>query len=121
MEWKKASAETVETFGRIVPDAPGVEKRKMFGYPCSFLNGNMFLGVHGDNIIIRLSAADAAEFRETPGAHTFEPAPGRAMKEYSVVPPALLASASELEAWIQRSLDYVGALPPKEKKAGKRS
>jgi len=35
--------------------------RKMFGYTAYFFNGNMFVGVHGDKLFLRLSDADMAE------------------------------------------------------------
>ena len=38
--------------------------KKMFGYPAYFFNGNMFVGVHGDKLFLRLSSADMAEIIE---------------------------------------------------------
>ena len=31
MKWIKASEKIIETFEKIIPNLPGVEKRKMFG------------------------------------------------------------------------------------------
>jgi len=119
MEWEKPSGEVVETFNRIVPDSPIVEKRKMFGYPCRFVNGNMFMGVHQQNIFIRLPEQDRAEFLKLNEARLFEPMPGRPMKEYVVVPIWLLEEPIELEEWIEKSLAYVSEMPPKSKKTKK--
>jgi len=42
--FEKANAEMVSFFDAIAPAAgAGIEKRKMFGYPCRFVNGNLFM------------------------------------------------------------------------------
>lgn len=121
MKWKKPSAEVIEAFERILPDAAGVEKRKMFGFPCSFVKGNMFMGVHQDDIFIRLSDFDREEFLHLDQARRFEPMPGRVMKEYVVLPVWLLDNPAELDEWIGKSLTHVSNLPPKAKKKKKKT
>jgi len=116
MKWQKPSQGIIETYERIIPDIPLVEKRKMFGYPCGFVNRNMFLGTFQESIFIRLSEPDREEFLNLPDSKRFEPMPGRVMKEYVIVPPWLLEKNKELNSWIQKSLDYVSSLPPKTKK-----
>ncbi len=46
MKWEKPSTEIIEIFEKIVPVIAGIEKRKMFGFPCVFVNSNMFMGVY---------------------------------------------------------------------------
>jgi hypothetical protein len=116
MKWQKPSQKIIETYESIVPDHPLVEKRKMFGYPCSFVNRNMFLGTHNENLFIRLSETDRREFLSLPDTRKFEPMPGRIMREYVIIPLWLLENKEDLYKWIQRSLDYVSSLPPKVKK-----
>jgi len=53
-----------------------------------------------------------ARFRRY-GGGVFEPLPDRPMKEYVVVPPALVGTA-EIEDWVRRSFAYAGQLPPRE-------
>lgn len=120
MKWVKSSRKLVELFERIVPEAAGVEKRKMFGYPCSFVNGNMFMGLHQENMILRLSKQDKEDFLKLEQAQQFEPMPGRTMKEYVVVPTYLIENNAVLNKWIKKSLVYVSNFPPKEKKRKKR-
>jgi len=50
----------------------------------------------------------------------FEPMPGRPMKEYVVVPPAL-ADSAEVDDWVRRSRAYAGQLPAKKPKARKKA
>ncbi len=50
----------------------------MFGYPAYFINGNMFVGVHGDKLFLRLSDADMVEItKDCRDVVAFEPMPGR--------------------------------------------
>jgi len=44
----------------------------------------------------------------------FEPMPGRAMREYVVLPPEVAADADATRQWIERAADYVRTLPPKK-------
>ena len=116
MQMPKSSPDTLELFEAIVPADLDVERRKMFGYPCAFVNGNMFTGVHGDYVILRLGEAERAEFLALPGAHGFEPMPGRPMKEYVVPSDNQLQDRDFLLAWMAKSLAYARSLPPKAKK-----
>lgn len=107
----------ISFFAELVPPAMDIEPRKMFGYPCLFVNGNLTLGLHADDLLLRLDEASRKEFLQQPGAHPFEPMPGRPMKEYVVAPPALLQDETALSSWVERSLAYGRSLPPKVKKA----
>ena len=55
MKWIEASEIIIEIFEKIIPNLPGVEKRKMFGYPVTFINGNMFTGlvIYKSNLLAR--------------------------------------------------------------------
>jgi TfoX/Sxy family transcriptional regulator of competence genes len=57
---------------------------------------------------------DRADAQATVGALPFEPMPGRAMKEYVVMPEAVWNDPDALEQWLLRSIEFVGVLPPKE-------
>ena len=118
MKWEKPSAEIIKTFEKIVPAITGIEKRKMFGLPCVFVNSNMFMGVHQNNIVLRLPLNDRESFLKLKDAKVFEPQPGRIMKEYIVFPEWMFESNSAdiLNDWIYKSFEYAASLPPKEKK-----
>lgn len=112
-----AAPETVAIFEAAIDGHPPIEKRKMFGYPCAFVQDNMLFGVFQDRLMLRLSDADRAEFLKIPGARSFEPTPGRTMREYVELPPAIMNSSDELQDWLRRGLAYVQTLPPKVKKS----
>jgi TfoX/Sxy family transcriptional regulator of competence genes len=116
IKWEKPSQQLIELFDDVVPKDEGVERRKMFGYPCAFKNGNMFMGLHQENMFLRLSEEDRKEFLELDQASQFEPMPGRTMREYVVAPSWMLKNAEELKEWISKSLVYVSTLPVKLKK-----
>jgi TfoX/Sxy family transcriptional regulator of competence genes len=114
---KKPAAELVALFDSVAPmDAPGVERRMMFGYPACFVNGNMFMSLFQDRMALRLSDADRAELLAGGDAAIFEPMEGRPMKEYVELPRRVLDDRSALRYWVGRSVGYVSELPPKAKK-----
>lgn len=118
-KFQPASEAVVSLFHTTVAGLPDVELRKMFGYPCAFVNGQMLTGVFGDRILLRLSETDRTRFLELPGAKVFEPIPGRAMREYVECPAHVMESPVHLSRWLKRGYEYVGTLPPKAKKSRK--
>jgi TfoX/Sxy family transcriptional regulator of competence genes len=119
VDWEKASAEMGDILGQAAEPFPLVERRKMFGGLSLFVNGHMFAGIHGRKIVLRLSEAERTDAQAEAGALPFEPMPGRVMKEYVVVPETVWSSPEALEEWMRRSIEYVGGLPPKERKPRK--
>jgi TfoX/Sxy family transcriptional regulator of competence genes len=115
-EFTKAPPEMVALFQRAVAGLPPVETRRMFGYPAAFANGQMFASLFQDHFILRLPAVERDAFIEQYNAHAFEPMPGRPMREYVEVPPALLTAGQELDGWLAKGLAYAQSLPPKANK-----
>jgi hypothetical protein len=111
--------ELVARFGELAALATGADYREVFGYPSCVRHGNMFMGLYEDSLILRLAEPDKAEFLSRYGAELFEPLPDRPMKEYVVVPPALVGTA-EIEDWVRRSLAYAEQLPPGEGRSADR-
>ncbi len=115
VRWKKAPPELVALFETVLSAEPRAERRAMFGYPAAFVNGNMLTGLHQDDWMVRLSEPDRAALVAR-GGRPFEPMPGRPMREYVVLPPAVLRDRRALAGWIRRGLDYTAALPAKSAK-----
>lgn len=119
---EKPGPELLDLFQRLLPDHPGVERRTMFGMPAAFVNANMFMGAMGPNLLLRLPE-DARVELLAGGGEPFAPG-GRVMREYIALPAALQGDEAVLRAWVDRSLAFVGAMPPKQpkkRKAPKRS
>jgi len=111
MAWKKSPPELIAAFEKAKPADPSVTSRPMFGYPALFLKGNMFAGTYQDQIVVRFG--DDRTIAGAKTAKAFEPMPGRAMKEYVVVPASLVSKPKELGAWIERGHRYALTLPAK--------
>ncbi len=101
-----------ERFRALVPDDPRVEVKPMFGNLGAFVNGNMFMGLFGAQVGLKLEEADRADLAAE-GGGPFGPAE-RPMGGYVTVPAGW--TPSEADAWVARSLAAVGALPPKKAK-----
>ena len=120
MAWRKSPPELIAAFDAALPDDRRVQRRSMFGYPCAFARGNMFTGLHQENLIVRLPEGERARLLRHPGASIFEPMPGRQMKEYVAVPPEIVEDGEALRGWMTTALDYASSLPAKGPKgAGK--
>ena len=89
----------------------------MFGYPAGFVDGNVFMGLHQDHMVLRLPPEPRRELLAMEGAAAFEPMPGRPMAEYVAVPPSLLAHPPSLERWVHAALEYGASLSPKAPRA----
>jgi TfoX/Sxy family transcriptional regulator of competence genes len=114
-DWKKSPPELVEVFEASFPGPPAVA-RQMFGYRAAFVNGNLFMSLFEDRMVLRLPDGPRAELLAMEGAATFEPMAGRPMKEYVLVPASVLAASEALEAWVATALTYGGSLPAKAPK-----
>lgn len=115
MPWSKVPAETEAYLDRVMADIPGAEKRRMFGCPAYFINGNMLGGAFQDEVFLRLSIDDGEVMLRDDAAHTFTPMPGRPMREYVVLPPALVADEAAFRGWAARAAAYAAGVPPKAK------
>jgi TfoX/Sxy family transcriptional regulator of competence genes len=118
MKIPKATDAARSLFDRLVPkEDQRIQVKPMFGNLGAFVNGNMFMGVFGDDVGIKLSDPDLQSLRDR-GGEAFGPAE-RPMGGYVTLPPSL--RADEASAWVGRSIDYVGGLPVKVKKSAKKA
>jgi TfoX/Sxy family transcriptional regulator of competence genes len=118
MAWTKSPQSLIDLFDKSVPSDPSVSRRKMFGYPAAFANDSLFIGLHQDDFIMRLSEPDRVRFSAQYGDRIFEPMKGRPMREYVRLPEELLTNARKRNSWIKRSLDYAQGIKPKQSKSG---
>jgi len=114
MEIPKPTAADKERFVALVPRDPRVEVKPMFGNLGAFVNGNMFAGLFGADIGVKLGPVDAAELIALDGAGPFGPVE-RPMGGYVTLPRSIVGSP-EGERWIRSALVYVADLPPRASK-----
>ena len=114
----KPSENAKAAFSKLVPDEPAVTMRPMFGNLAAFVNGNMFSGLFGEDLFVRLPDDQAAPIRKL-GGRDFEPVPGHAMKGYVMVPTNWSSKLAATKPWIAAALAFTRAMPPKVAKAKK--
>jgi len=113
MQMPKHTDEAKEHFRTLVTPAPGVEVKPMFGSLGAFVNGNMFAGLFGEDVGVKLDADGLAELEGMPGSGPFGPAE-RPMKGWLSLPAEL--PDEQKTAWTDRARDHIATLPPKAKK-----
>jgi TfoX/Sxy family transcriptional regulator of competence genes len=116
--FEKSPPELVARFDQLALRAPGATRKLMFGYPSLVLGGHMFMGLFQDHLVLRLGADDRSALMEL-GGQVFAPMAGRPMKDYVVVPEALVADTSAMATWVERALACAESVPPKKPKAVK--
>jgi TfoX/Sxy family transcriptional regulator of competence genes len=117
VKFSKSPAWLVQLFDALQPEVGGT-RRQMFGYPCAFENGQLFSGLFADGLFVRLGEGAHAL---VPGGMPFEPMKGRPMKQYAVLPAAMLEDEEAVKSWMQRGLEYARSLPAKKPKKRKSS
>ena len=116
MKLRKSPEELVATFDDVMPGPPAT-LRKMFGFPAGFINGNMFMGLFEDSMILRLPPELRDELIRLHGVKLFAPMAGRVMKEYVALPESLVRDREKLSAWVAKALVHGESLEPKAAKA----
>ena len=119
MQMPKPTEADKDYFRSVVPDDPRVEIKPMFGNLAAFVNGNMFMGLFGSDVGVRLAEADRAVLLETEGAGPFGPE-GRPMGEYVTLPSVWRNDPERTAEWSDRALEHVALLPRKVKKPKKK-
>lgn len=116
MAWEKASPGMMALLAAALADYD-CAMRKMFGSTAYFVKGNMFAGVLGDHIMLRMDEADRERIFEEYGQAAVVAPMGRRMREYVSVPHEISADREALSDWLRRSHGFAAALPPKEPKS----
>lgn len=115
----KPDEASITAFRALVPQDPRVGVRPMFGNLAAFVGGQMFMGLFGDDLFVRLDEANR-ERAIAAGGHPFAPMPGRTMREYVVLPDGWVDATDGVRPWIELALGYAGARPPKPDPAARR-
>jgi TfoX/Sxy family transcriptional regulator of competence genes len=113
MQMPKPTEQDLARFRSLVPEAAEVQVKPMFGNLGAFVNGNMFMGLFGADVGLKLPAEAQAELLAHEGARPFGPSE-RPMGGYVTMPASW--SPDDAGPWVERSLAYVARLPPKKGK-----
>jgi TfoX/Sxy family transcriptional regulator of competence genes len=112
--WPKPSIESIELLDRHISRFE-TEKKKMFGFPCYFVRGNMFAGSFSNMLFARFSVQDREHLDKEGLGDYFEPVQGHKMIEYRILSRKVLEDPEALDTWLDRSYSYVLSLKPKKK------
>ena len=87
MQMPKPTDADKDRFRAVVPADTRVEVKPMFGNLGAFVNGNMFMGLFGSSLGVKLAPADAERLRAA-GGGPFGP-DERPMSGWTTLPPAI--------------------------------
>ncbi len=119
MEIPKPTDADKEYFRSLIPDHADVEIKPMFGNLGAFVRGNMFAGLFGQAVGVRLDDKAGDELAAIAGTGPFGPAE-RPMGGYLSLPLAWREDPELAAGWVSQALSHVSSLPPKIKKPAKR-
>jgi len=115
MAWVKIPAENHPLFLAALPKDKRVTTLKMFGATAAKVNGQLFGGLFGRGLMVKVSPADMTVALALDGAEPFDPmGTGRTMASSVLLPESVLDEPAEMKAWLQKALDYTVTLPPKK-------
>ena len=112
MDMPKANEQDKHYFQSVVPDRPGVVIKPMFGNLGAFVNGNMFAGLFGASVGVKLDDSSRAELASVDGTGPFGPA-GRPMGGYTSLPVAWRSTPELAAHWVEVACSQISVLPPK--------
>ncbi|MGI9005170.1 MAG: TfoX/Sxy family protein [Streptosporangiaceae bacterium] len=112
MEIPKPTEDDRQFFRSVVPDEAGVEVKPMFGNLGAFVYGNMFAGLFGPDVGVRLDEAGRGELAAIDGSGPFGPAE-RPMGGYLALPASWRASPEIASDWVGRALAHIRTMPPR--------
>jgi TfoX/Sxy family transcriptional regulator of competence genes len=90
---------------------PNVEK-KMFGGVGFLIHGNMAVGVHKDDLIVRVDPEKHSKLLKKPHAKPFD-ITGKPMKGWLMVEPGGCKTKRQISVWVKEGAEFALRLPPK--------
>jgi TfoX N-terminal domain len=99
---------------------PGIIEKQMFGGIAFLLGGNMAVGVHGEDLIVRVNPAETEALMREPGAKPFDLSGSRGPPAgWLLVAPSGYRTDAALHIWVGRGTAYASSLPKKAAKKAK--
>jgi TfoX/Sxy family transcriptional regulator of competence genes len=103
----------------ILSGRSALSEKEMFGGIAFLLGGNMAVGVHGEDLIVRVDPEQTAALLREPGAKPFDLSGGRTPAGWLIVASTGFRTDATLRAWVGRGVAYASSLPKKPPKEGK--
>jgi TfoX/Sxy family transcriptional regulator of competence genes len=89
-----------------------VLEQRMFGGLAVMVDGNMAVGVIGDELMVRVGPEGAPEALAEPHTRAMDMA-GRTMRGFILVSPEGVEDEGDLAHWVSRGVALARSLPPK--------
>ena len=102
----------------LLGDRDDVVEKRMFGGLTFMIAGHMCCGVNGDELIVRLSRADAEAALVRPHARPMD-FTGRPMRDFVTVRPDGL-KGRQLRWWVEAAIAAAESRPPRAAEVGSR-
>lgn len=96
----------------LLADQPDLDEKKMFGGIAFLLNGNMAVGVSGNDLMVRIGPDNHEEALSQPGVEEFSKT-GRPMKGWILATSGIVETDAGLAEWVERGVTFASTLPPK--------
>ena len=90
----------------------GLTEKKMFGGLAFLINGNMSVGIHGNELIVRIASDKTDAALKQPGARIFDIS-GRPMKGWLLIGGEGLKDQKSFKKWVRTGVQYAATLPKK--------
>jgi hypothetical protein len=117
MTYSEAQAERVRN---QLAGRSGIIEKQMFGGIAFLLGGNMAVGVHGEDLIVRVDPALTDVLLREPGAKPFDLSGSRGPPAgWLLVGPSGYRTDAALRTWVGRGTAYASSLPKKAPKNSK--
>lgn len=84
----------------------------MFGGVGFLVQGNMSVGIHGPDLVVRIAPEETDRALEEPGTRMFD-ITGRPMKGWLLVSADALGDEQDLARWVNRGVSFAQSLPAK--------
>ncbi len=91
---------------------PALEEKQMFGGIAFMVQGNMSVGVSGDDLMVRVGKENHEDAMAQPHVRIFDMG-ARPMEGWVLVDPDGTATDADLARWIDVGVSHAESLPPK--------
>lgn len=113
------SPEVTAAYEAALPDDTRIERKRMFGSPCAFVNRQMFFGTFEESLVARVGPERVAALAEEEGMQVFTLSPGKQWNDY--VQMDLTVDPSIFAELASEALSWAAALPKKSKRPKRKS
>jgi TfoX/Sxy family transcriptional regulator of competence genes len=105
----------LERIRTLLSPRQDVVEKKMFGGVAFMVQGNMACGPHGDNLIVRIGDAAAAEAMREPHVKPMD-FTGRVLKSFATIEAAGIKTDAQLRRWVETAASHAATLSRDKRK-----